>query len=235
MRSPRRTTRSPVPAPTRPAAPRPSRCSASRTGSVARSRTWLPFARRSRSRSWRRSSWSTRASCHCSGPPGRISCCSSPSCTRPVASPAWSRPPWTSGSSRSSRRTTPASWIGRWRPGRGSSGSTPATCGRSTWTRSGPSACARRSRVTGSPSPSRVCAMRPRSPAGGPSGTTRRSSARPSCGHPTRGPPPPPSSRPAVSHPTRQPPTARRSSRSARSPTRSVPSLPSEPVQTPSG
>ena len=125
-------------APTRPAARRRSRCCASRTGSAARSTTCGPSARRSLSRSSPRTSWSRRSSCRCSAPPAPTSFSCSRSSTRRSGSPASSKPLSRSAWSRWSRSTTRASSTRRCGPGRGSSGSTTATCGRSRSTSSAP-------------------------------------------------------------------------------------------------
>ena len=65
----------------------PSPSSASRTGSAAPSTTCAPSGPRSPSRSWPRSSSSTRASCRSCAPPARTSSCSSPRSTRRGVSP----------------------------------------------------------------------------------------------------------------------------------------------------
>ena len=80
------TTSSPAPGPTRPAARRRSPSCASPTGSAARSTTCARSARPSRSRSWPRSSSSTRASSRCCVPRAPTSCCCSPSSIRRGAS-----------------------------------------------------------------------------------------------------------------------------------------------------
>ena len=78
------------------------------------------------------------------------------------------------------RRGARRSRAGRRARGRapGWSGSTTGTCGRWTWTRSGPSRCATRSPATAWPSPSPGCATRTPSPAGARPGSMPPSSAR---------------------------------------------------------
>ena len=125
------TTWSPAPAPTQPAVRRPSPSCASRTGSAARSTTCGRSARRSRSRSWPRSSSSSRSSCPSCAPPAPTSCCCWPCSILPAGCAGSSSGRWRSVSSRSSRRTTSASSTGRSARRPGSSASTTATCGRS--------------------------------------------------------------------------------------------------------
>ena len=73
---------------------------------MARSTTWAGSGRRSACPSWPRSSWSTAASCRCSGPPGPTRSCSWPACIRLPAWGAWSTTRSISASSRSSKPTT---------------------------------------------------------------------------------------------------------------------------------
>ncbi len=172
------TTPLPAPAPMRREVRRRSPSCASRTGSAGpwticgRCALPCPF------RSSPRSSLSTPGSSTSSALPARTSCSCWPSSIPASGSPGWWRRRATSGWSRSWRRMTPASWTPPCRRERGSSGSTTGTCGRSTWTRSGPSGCGTRSPGTGWRSPSPACAMPRRSPAGGSPGSTRRWSGR---------------------------------------------------------